>query len=83
MSTETQASHTQAPLTTVRRSIVVQAPIEVAFKVFTERFDRIKPREHNLLRVEIAETVFERRVGGCLYDRGADGSECRWARVLA
>ncbi len=83
MSTETQASHTQAPVTTVRRSVVVQAPIEVAFKVFTEQFDRIKPREHNLLGVEIAETVFERRVGGCLYDRGADGSECRWARVLA
>jgi len=83
VSTDTQASHTQAPLTAVRRSVVVQAPIEVAFKVFTEQFDRIKPREHNLLSVEIAETVFERRVGGSLYDRGVDGSECRWARVLA
>jgi uncharacterized protein YndB with AHSA1/START domain len=77
------SSHTQVPLTTVRHSIVVEAPIEVAFKVFTERFDRVKPREHNLLNVEIAETVFERRVGGYLYDRGVDGSECRWARVLA
>jgi uncharacterized protein YndB with AHSA1/START domain len=77
------SSHTQVPLTTVRRSIVVEAPIEVAFKVFTEQFDRVKPREHNLLNVEIAETVFERRVGGYLYDRGVDGSECRWARVLA
>jgi uncharacterized protein YndB with AHSA1/START domain len=36
-----------------------------------------------MLRVEIAETVFEPRVGGSLYDRGVDGSECRWARVLA
>jgi uncharacterized protein YndB with AHSA1/START domain len=77
------SSHTQVPLTTVRRSIVVEAPIEVAFEVFTEQFDLVKPRDHSLLAVEIAESVFERRVGGCLYDRGVDGSECRWARVLA
>lgn len=75
-------SHTQTQLTTVSHSIVVEAPVDVAFNVFTEQFDRIKPREHNLLSVEIAETVFERRVGGHVYDRGVDGSECRWARVL-
>jgi uncharacterized protein YndB with AHSA1/START domain len=75
-------SHTQAPVTTVTQSIVVDAPIDVAFKVFTEQFDRIKPREHNLLSAEIAETVFEPRIGGHVYDRGVDGSECRWARVL-
>lgn len=69
--------------TAVRMQIVVAAPIERAFRVFTEQFDRIKPREHNMLGVEIAETVFERRVGGSVYDRGVDGSECRWARVLA
>src|SRR5690349_23126948 len=77
------SSHSQAPSTTVTRSIVVEAPVEVAFKVFTEEFDRVKPREHNLLSVDIAETVFEPRVGGYIYDRGVDGSECRWARVLA
>src|SRR5262249_30128476 len=59
------------------------APVERAFRVFTEDFDRIKPREHNLLPVEIAETIFEPRVGGHIYDRGVDGSICRWARVLA
>ncbi|HEY6358065.1 MAG TPA: SRPBCC family protein [Vicinamibacterales bacterium] len=69
--------------TGVRLHIVVEAPIERAFRVFTGEFDRIKPREHNLLRVEIAETIFEPRVGGHVYDRGVDGSECRWARVLA
>jgi uncharacterized protein YndB with AHSA1/START domain len=74
---------TQTATTTVRTSIVVQAPIERAFNVFTKDFGRFKPREHNLLGVEIAETVFEPRVGGHLFDRGVDGSECRWARVLA
>ena len=69
--------------TSVHTSIVVDAPIERAFTVFTEQFGRFKPPEHNMLGVEIAETVFEPRVGGALYDRGVDGSECRWARVLA
>jgi uncharacterized protein YndB with AHSA1/START domain len=69
--------------TTVRSQIVVQAPIDRAFVVFTEKFDQIKPREHNLLGVEIAQSVFEPRVGGRVYDRGVDGSECQWARVLA
>ena len=74
---------TQAQDTSVRTQIVVDAPIDRAFAVFTEQFDRIKPREHNMLAVEIAETVFEPRVGGHIYDRGVDGSECHWARVLA
>ena len=77
------SSHTQTTATTVRSAIVVEAPIERAFRVFTEDFDRVKPREHNMLAVEIAETVFEPRVGGRVYDRGVDGSECQWARVLA
>ncbi|NYH45899.1 uncharacterized protein YndB with AHSA1/START domain [Micromonospora jinlongensis] len=74
---------TQAATSVVRRQIVVNAPIEQAFTVFTERFGDFKPREHNLLEAPIAETVFEPRVGGHIYDRGVDGSECRWARILA
>jgi uncharacterized protein YndB with AHSA1/START domain len=76
-------SHTQQSSTTVRRSVVVEAPIERAFRVFTEEFGAFKPPEHNLMAVEIAETVFEPHAGGYLYDRGVDGSVCRWARVLA
>jgi uncharacterized protein YndB with AHSA1/START domain len=77
------STHAQAGATSVRREIVVEAPIERAFRVFTEDFDQIKPREHNMLPVEIAETVFEPHVGGRIYDRGVDGSEYGWARVLA
>ena len=74
---------TRVAITPVKQSIVVEAPIARAFKVFTEEFGSFKPAEHNLLAVPIAETVFETHVGGHIYDRGADGSECRWARVLA
>jgi uncharacterized protein YndB with AHSA1/START domain len=74
---------TQTAAAAVRKQIVVQAPLDKAFAVFTERLGDFKPPEHNLLAVPIAETVFEPRVGGHIYDRGTDGSECRWARVLA
>ena len=71
-----------ATTTTVRRQILVNAPLGEAFKVFTERFGDFKPREHNLLQAAIAETGFEPRVGGNIYDRAVDGTECRWARIL-
>lgn len=69
---------TPADATSIRHEVVVQAPVERAFSVFTDDFGRFKPREHNMLNVEIAETIFEPRVGGHVYDRGIDGSECRW-----
>lgn len=69
--------------TSVRTEVVVDAPIERAFSVFTEDFGAIKPHEHNIMDVEIAETIFEPREGGHVYDRAVDGSECRWGRVLA
>jgi uncharacterized protein YndB with AHSA1/START domain len=74
---------TEVQETSVRTQVVVDVPIERAFAVFTEDFDSIKPREHNMLQVDIAETAFEPREGGRIYDRGVDGSECQWARVLA
>jgi uncharacterized protein YndB with AHSA1/START domain len=74
---------TQETSEVVRREVVVGVPIDQAFHQFTERFGDFKPREHNLLQVPIAETVFEPRVGGHILDRGTDGSECRWARILA
>jgi len=67
----------------VTRHVVVKGSTERAFAVFTEQFDAVKPREHNLLGSPIVETTFEQRVGGRIVDRAEDGSECAWARVLA
>ena len=66
----------------VKFAIDVAVPVDHAFRVFTEQFDSIKPREHNLLAVDIAETVLEAKPGGAVYDRGVDGSVCVWGRVL-
>lgn len=74
---------TQSQPTSVQTQVTVEAPRERAFDVFVNQFAQIKPPEHNILGVEIAETVFEPRAGGHIFDRGVDGSECRWARVLA
>lgn len=66
---------------TVRHEVVVDLPPEQAFWKFAD-LDKIKPREHNMLAVPIAETVLEQHAGGDLYDRGVDGTICRWGRVL-
>ena len=72
----------QAADTAVQTSIVVDAPQERAFSVFTTDIGSWWPPEHHILQAGLAEMVFEPRVGGNVYDRGVDGSECRWARVL-
>ena len=74
-------TRTEVPV--VRKQVLVNVPAEQAFTAFTERFGDFKPPEHTLLAAPLAETVFEPHVGGHIYDRGVDGSECRWARILA
>lgn len=74
---------TSTTATTVLLDVTVDVPVGTAFRLFTEHFDQVKPREYNLLDVPIEETVLEPRVGGHIYDRAADGTTCRWARVLA
>jgi uncharacterized protein YndB with AHSA1/START domain len=69
--------------TSVRTSIVVDVPAERAFEVFTQEMPSWWHPDHHILEGELAEMVFEPRVGGHIYDRGVDGSECRWATVLA
>jgi uncharacterized protein YndB with AHSA1/START domain len=73
----------QAADTSVGTSVVVEASPERAFAVFTEQIGSWWDPDHHLLDSAPAEMIFEPRVGGHVYDVGADGSECRWARVLA
>ena len=68
--------------TSVRTAVVVEVPVERAFAVFTEGIGTWWDPNHHLVE-SFDHMVFEPRVGGNIYDVGRDGSECRWARVLA
>ncbi len=68
--------------TAVQATTLVNVPVERAFEVFTSEIGTWWPPEHHILQAELAEMVFEPRVGGHVIDSGVDGSECRWARVL-
>ncbi|MBV8431428.1 MAG: SRPBCC family protein [Solirubrobacterales bacterium] len=72
----------QEAATTVRESVVVNAPVERAFEVFTQDMASWWSPDHHILEGELAEMVFEPHVGGYIYDRNVEGAECRWARVL-
>jgi len=74
---------TQIADTAVRTAIVVDAPQQLAFDVFTQDMGGWWPPDHHIIEGELAEMVFELRAGGRIYDVGVDGSECQWARVLA
>ena len=67
----------------VRSTVVVDVPIAHAFEVFTSDMAAWWPAEHHVLAGPLAEMVVEPRVGGRIVDRGVDGSECQWARVVA
>ena len=73
---------TQVSETSVHTAADVDAPIERAFEVFTKGIGTWWPPTHHILEAELAEMVFETHEGGHVIDRGVDGSECRWARVL-
>ena len=69
----------------IRKSLTVEAAPQKAFSVFTEGFDRWWPKSHSILASktpQVAVTV-EPRVGGRWYERGEDGSECDWGKVLS
>jgi len=73
---------TESQTTAVTTSITVDAPVDVAFTVFTEDMASWWPPEHHILQNPLASMVFEPRAGGRVYDVGEDGTECQWARVL-
>jgi len=74
---------TQTSPTSVSTEVEVDASAEHAFRVFTEGIGTWWDEDKHILQAPLAEMVFEPYAGGHIIDRGTDGSECRWATVLA
>ena len=60
----------------------VNLPQAEAFSFFTGSMSRWWPTEYHIGEADMADTIIEPRVGGRWHERGTDGSECDWGRVL-
>ena len=67
----------------VRKTLQVKASQARAFEVFTAGFARWWPATHSIGKSALKDAIMEPQVGGRWYERGEDGSECDWGRVLA
>lgn len=79
MTTMTNVEHV-AP---VRKQVVIDAPREHVFQVFTRDIDKWWPREHHIGKSPLKRAVLEPRVDGRWYTVCEDGTECDTGKVLA
>ncbi len=67
----------------VRKTVRVKAPPPRAFEIFTAGMGRWWMKSHSIGSAPQKDVVMEPRPGGRWYERGEDGSECPWGKVIA
>jgi uncharacterized protein YndB with AHSA1/START domain len=68
----------------IEKSVVVVAPAETAFRVFTEEIGSWWPlRTHAVDTDKSDAVVLEGRIGGRLFERTPDGDEHDWGTLVA
>jgi hypothetical protein len=81
-SSQLQSQPLRANVAPVRKRVRVNADVARAFDVFTAGFTRWWPRGHHIGAAPMKDAFLEPRAGGRWYERGEDGSECEWGKVL-
>jgi uncharacterized protein YndB with AHSA1/START domain len=80
----TEQASSDSDKNSVRKVVSVNAPREVAWRVFTEKMGGWWPLEqYKIGKAKAVDAIIEPRVGGRWYERGDDGSSCDWGSVLA
>jgi hypothetical protein len=69
-------------LTTISKTLLVQASQETAFRVFTQHIDQWWPKTHHVGQCPMVESVLEQQQGGRWFSRHEDGSEVEIGKVL-
>ena len=69
-------------MSSVQKEIIVEAPLERAFRVFTEHFDSWWPRAHHIGKADLKAAILEGKPNGRWYEVDVDGTECDWGYVM-
>lgn len=67
----------------VRKTVTVKASAQKAFDVFTAGMGRWWPPTHSTAKTPLKDVIVEPREGGRWFERGEDGTETNWGKVLA
>ena len=67
----------------IRKSLIVKTDANKAFAVFTAKIGNWWPRAFTIGTSPLKDVILEERSNGRWFERGEDGSECPWGKVLA
>lgn len=74
---------THPAIAPIRKQILVAAPQERVFRVFTQKLEAWWPREHHIGKSPMRTAIIEPQPGGRWYEVGEDDTQCDWGKVLA
>jgi uncharacterized protein YndB with AHSA1/START domain len=66
-----------------RKTMRIEVPVEVAFRVFTDRMGAWWPASHHVGNTPFKDILIDHQAGGRWYEINVNGEECIWGTVLS